>query len=130
VSLVCWPILFGLEDSQVWIVLPFLILAAYTGAFKGVVFNRVFRNEAVTIIGGMCYSIYLLHYMLIPEMLPWTKGIGAGSSFDAYFAVQLLIYTPILMLLGGSYFVLVERPCMARDWPQRLRSAMIRLIRG
>ncbi|HEY2012421.1 MAG TPA: acyltransferase [Bryobacteraceae bacterium] len=119
VSLACWPPIFLLEDLTVWIYLPFLMLAVYVAAFRGVVFNRIFRNQAITIVGGMCYTIYLFHYSLIRPVLRITRGIRIGSSFNAYLAVQLLLYAAVLAVVSCLYFVLVERPCMARDWPRR-----------
>jgi peptidoglycan/LPS O-acetylase OafA/YrhL len=74
----------------------------------------------------MCYSIYLLHYVLIPPVLRFTKDLRAGSGFDAYFVLQALLYIPIMMLVSGAFFVLVERPCMRRDWPQRLADRLLR----
>ena len=129
VSLLCWPLLFMAGDLAVWVGLPFLMLAAYIGAFKGVVFNRIFRNQIITTIGGMCYTIYLFHYKLIPAVLRFSKPVHFGVGFDAYFALQILIYTPILLLVSCSYFALVERPCMGRDWPRRVFHRIIWLIK-
>jgi peptidoglycan/LPS O-acetylase OafA/YrhL len=81
-------------DLTVWIPLPFLILAMYIGTFRGVVTNQILRNQVIVTIGGMCYSIYLFHYQLIPV----TKHI--------------LAYLPLLLVVSGLYFALVERPCM------------------
>jgi len=120
VSLLCWPLIFLPGDREGWVTLPFFMLAACAAAFKGVFFNRVFRNRVVTTIGGMCYTIYLFHYQLITAVLRITKHLHAGANFDTYFAVQLLIYTPVLLLISCVYFALIERPCMARDWPRRM----------
>lgn len=119
VSLVCWPIIFLMGDREGWVWLPLLMLAAAAGAFRSVVFNRLFSNLMVTTIGGMCYTIYLLHYQLIPVVLRFSKSVHAGDGFNAYFAVQCLIYLPILLLASGVFFLLIERPCMATGWPQR-----------
>ena len=119
VSLVCWPLIFAPGDLQVWLWLPFLMLAAFTGAFRGVVFNRIFRNPVITIIGGMCYTIYLFHYQLIPWVVRISKPVQLGRSFDAYFLVQFSIYAAVLLAVSVAYFALVERPCMAKDWPRR-----------
>jgi peptidoglycan/LPS O-acetylase OafA/YrhL len=119
-SLAGWPLIFLLSDLQVWICLPFLMLTVYMATFRGILFCRFFRNTVVTTIGGMCYTIYLFHYVLIAPVLQATKNVGAGSTFVAYFIFQLLLYTPLLLAVGCTYFVLIERPCMERDWPQRL----------
>ena len=98
VSLLCWPLLFVQGNRGVWVYLPILILAGCIGAFKGVVFNGLFRNQIITTIGGMCYTIYLLHYQLIPAVLRFSKAFQVGNGFDAYFALQFLMYVPILLL--------------------------------
>lgn len=123
-SLVCWPAIFWPGDRAVWIYLPFAIMAACIGAFRGVLFHGVFRNPVVTTIGGMCYSIYLFHYLLIPEVLRFSKAARVGRSLDLYFVVQFFIYAPILLAISGVYYVLVERPSMARDWPRRVWQRM------
>ena len=120
VSLISWPLLFVAGDYELWLYLPLLTLAVYVAAFKGLVFNRLFTHKIITSIGGMCYTIYLFHYQLIRPVLHLAKQIHIGHGFDAYFVLQFLLYAPILLLVSGLYFVLVERPCMARDWPQRL----------
>ena len=129
VSVVCWPLIFAPRDLNVWVYLPFLMLATYVGAFKGIVFKRIFRNHIVATIGGMCYTIYLFHYQLITAVLRFSKPVHLGKGFDTYFALQFLIYAPILLLVSCSYFALVERPCMARDWPQRAFHRIIRLAK-
>lgn len=128
-SLLCWPLIILPGDREVWIALPLLMLGAYIAAFKGVLFRGFFRHVWITTVGGMCYTIYLFHYLLIPPVLRLLGGVGGGAGFGAYFVVQLLLYTPILLLVSGCYFVLVERPCMAKDWPQRARKRTVALLR-
>ena len=43
-------------------------------------------------------QIYLLHYQLIPAVLRFSKAFHVGNGFDAYFALQFLMYVPILLL--------------------------------
>jgi peptidoglycan/LPS O-acetylase OafA/YrhL len=70
------------------------------------------RNSVVTTIGGMCYTIYLFHYVLIPPMLRLTNGFHPW--------MQALLYGLVLTLISGVYFAVIERPCMRKDWPQRV----------
>ena len=67
----------------------------------------------------MCYTIYLFHYQLIPWVVRISKPVQLGRSFDAYFLVQFSIYAAVLLIVSVAYFALVERPCMAKDWPRR-----------
>jgi peptidoglycan/LPS O-acetylase OafA/YrhL len=118
VSIVCWPLIFVLSDQQIWAVLPLLILCAYVSAFKGRLFNKVFRSPLVTGIGGMCYTIYLFHYQLIPIVLARYPVDANDKRASVLFAC--VIYLVALTLLSCVYFLAVERPCMSRNWPHRV----------
>ena len=111
VALAGWPLLFALDDKQVWVFFPILALILYVAAFRGVLINRILRNSVITTMGGMCYSIYLFHYVLIPPILRVSSGFHP--------LIQGLFAAAIIMLISAAYFVLIERPCMQKDWPQR-----------
>ena len=118
VALAGWLVLFGLEDRQVWLGLPFLMLLVFIATFRGVVMNRVLRNGIIVTVGGMCYTIYLWHYVLIPPILRFTSGIPFKTPW-LLFSLQAFIYLAVLLVVTGSYFALIERPCMAKNWPRR-----------
>jgi len=113
VSLAAWPLIFLPPDRTVWLFLPFLMMAAFAGAFRGHLFRLFFRAPAVTAIGGMCYTIYLFHYQLIP---PVVRIAGR---------LALLAYLPVLLIVSVAYFLLIERPCMKKDWPRRLAASVL-----
>lgn len=73
----------------------------------------------------MCYSIYLLHYAVIFVSV---NALGTKLAIDApagvNLLVQLAICVPPLLAASVAYFVLVERPCMRRDWPARAWAAV------
>jgi peptidoglycan/LPS O-acetylase OafA/YrhL len=119
VAIAGWLILFGLEDRQVWVALPFLALTVYMAALRGVLMNRIFTNGLVVTIGGMCYSIYLFHYVLIPPVLRQTANLLVGDRAELRLATRALAYLSVLLATSCAYFVLVERPCMSKDWPKR-----------
>lgn len=105
-SLLCWPAIFLPADKQVWVALPLLTLAAYVSTFRGVVFRSLFRNGFVTAVGGMCYSIYLLHYVAIQPVLRVSASIW--------------LYLAVMLGLSSVFFLRIERPCMHREWPRGL----------
>jgi peptidoglycan/LPS O-acetylase OafA/YrhL len=67
----------------------------------------------------MCYSIYLLHLMVMAAI---SKALSSFSRQPDHGALVLYI----IVLLGGVLFVsaifykLVEQPCMRRDWLRNL----------
>lgn len=101
-----FPLLFGLVCQ-----------AALCGRFL----KRVLRFTPVWIVGGMCYTIYLYHL--------WIIGLGAQALRFAYrpelpFWMNFCFLFPVVALavamISAVFYLLLERPCMRRDWPERL----------
>ena len=117
-----WPLLLLLLQSRLltlWL-FPWALLVLYCAAFRGRCVNHIFRNPWLTAVGGMCYSIYLIHYEVISAVARFTKPLGRGLPNPLYLLAQFaLVGTPIV-LICTIYFLLLEKPCMKRDWPQRL----------
>ncbi len=116
VSLILWPSVFLVTDLMAWALLPLIALALYIAAFRSILFNRFFSLPAVTTIGGMCYSIYLVHFPAISlagRLVHGPMMIAAASL--AAVAIASLIF-----------FLLIERPCMDKFWPVKVAQ----LIRG
>lgn len=111
------------------VALPFAMLAAAAGVFRGRGCNRLLTRPWLTAIGGMCYTIYLYHLNILGNALKLTSPLTAGAPFAVQMAVQAALTLPVLVAVAALLFVLVEKPCMRRDWPARLR-AWVRGRRG
>ena len=111
-----WPSK-GIEDLSD----AFLIVLVLFSAFKGKIFNWFFTNSWIVVIGGMCYSIYLLHYALIfiiGEI--WKKiGVQIGLDFWPNYLSFLLINAVIILGVSMVFFYFFEKPFMHKDWPQK-----------
>jgi peptidoglycan/LPS O-acetylase OafA/YrhL len=107
-----------------------LALVVCCAAFRGRVTNFLCTRPWATVVGGMCYTIYLIHTQLISA---FEKALGPVA-FTRHFSVNLLAHAlllaPVLLLFCAAFFLLVEKPCMRRDWPRRLwrrlRAAAVR----
>ncbi|MBI2817257.1 MAG: acyltransferase [Acidobacteria bacterium] len=106
------------------------ILITYIGVFRGRVSNWVFRRPLITMIGGMCYSIYLLHLSVISLTERIAKKIPLGSSFTARFAIDASLAIPAILVVSTIFFVLLERPCMDPTWPAKARERVRNWLRG
>lgn len=102
-----------------------LQLTAIFGSYYLILFHKslkIFANPVITGIGGMCYSIYLLHYPLISIIGNPLMGV----SFSGISYVNNIVYTIILLvvilLASSAFYLLVERPCMDKNWPAKLAS--------
>ncbi len=143
VSLVGWPLLFlawsssalpapGLapanEPALTAFLFPVAVFFLYCAAFRGRLTNRFFTNPWITTVGGMCYTIYLLHNPALNIILAQTSGLAPSGSYAANLLLQLALVAPLLLVPCALYFLWVEKPCMRRGWPGvllgRVRSAL------
>lgn len=122
VSLVGWSLLvcvWELTGLTPWL-FPALVLAVYCAAFRGRISSRILTNPAIVLIGGMCYSLYLLHAPIIPAMGRLTHGLIVPGSFAATVVVQGLLIVPPVIIIGALFYLMIERPCMNPRWPSEL----------
>jgi peptidoglycan/LPS O-acetylase OafA/YrhL len=125
VSLFGWPVLLYLlvaAPDLAFLTLPWIILALYAAVFYGPLSNRTFGSLWVASIGGMCYSIYLLHNYAIASLGFLTERVGQSLPYVARFGIQLLLMTPVVLLISIVFYRLIEQPCMRSDWPVRLKA--------
>jgi peptidoglycan/LPS O-acetylase OafA/YrhL len=119
-ALCMWPFVWQPAHSALHVLLPFMIVVLYLAAFRGRICSAVFSYPVITDIGGMCYSIYLLHFPIIYVVKHITALWHIGSNFWVYCALQACLILPGVLLFCGAFFLLIERPCMDREWPKRL----------
>jgi peptidoglycan/LPS O-acetylase OafA/YrhL len=81
---------------------------------------RFFSYKIITNIGGMCYSIYLLH---VPIIIVFGKLI-LKFSFSNHNFINISIYSiliiAIIILISSLFFLFVERPCMDKNCIKKL----------
>ena len=129
-ALAAWPVMFAVLRSATlshWI-FPYLLLLLYCAAFRGTWTNRLFSHPWITAIGGMCYSIYLIHYEVISAVARFTKPVSEGAPYWIHLLVQFVMVGSAVVFICGLYFVLLEKPCMRRDWPRALWTALSKRI--
>jgi peptidoglycan/LPS O-acetylase OafA/YrhL len=127
VSLVGWTVLLGmLVNGAAWSVwlFPWLMLLLCVASFHGFWMNRFVTNPWITTVGGMCYSIYLLHNYIIATLGRLTERVLASTPFTERLMVQFVLMTPFVLLVCGLYFRLIERPCMRPNWPRELKACI------
>jgi len=97
-----------------------LILFFYHQVFHNQWWKKVFSLKILTSIGGMCYTIYLIHVIIM-------SGVGNLSihwkPFSGYYPtlfLQMLIIIPLQLAASAVFFLLIEKPCMDRTWPTKL----------
>ena len=102
---------FLVPNRAFWILAPLLALGLYVSAFRSFAFRKMLNVGAIVTIGGMCYTIYLVHYPVIS-----LAGKVAKAPL-AMVAISLVAIATASLL----FFMLIERPCMDKTWPAKLR---------
>lgn len=117
------------SDALCLALFPWLALLMCMASFRGTWARRVVGSPWLAVIGGMCYTIYLLHFPIFDFVGDFTIGIGESRYFLVHDLVQVLLVMPAVLAVSAAYFLLVEKPCMNREWPAKL-AARVRALRG
>jgi peptidoglycan/LPS O-acetylase OafA/YrhL len=105
------------------------IFLFFLSAFAGRIFNYFFTRKWVYTIGGMCYSIYLLHYAFFHLFVKFSRSLAFSHDYGVNLGIQIVIALPVVLFVSAIFFVLIERPCMNPDWPKLLRMRFNQLLK-
>lgn len=95
----------------------------FIGAFRSGAFNRFIKRPWIMAIGGMCYSIYLLHLAIAQASIELLLKINPyAPNSTGWFTVYALFFLLCLLLIVPVFYLLIERPCMDHTWPTRLKN--------
>ena len=74
----------------------------------------------ITSVGGMCYSIYMLHSPIIYVFGKYIVMFSFSKYALLNFSIYLILLLTVILFISAIFFQLVERPCMQRDWHKKL----------
>lgn len=107
-------------DTLNHLILNISIFLMFLSAFKGYIFNWFYTRPLIYTIGGMCYTIYLLHYAFFFFLIPYTLKLNPFENYVAMYWLQAIIAIPIVVIVSIPFYLLVEKPCMDKHWPTKL----------
>jgi peptidoglycan/LPS O-acetylase OafA/YrhL len=88
-------------------------------AFRGVITSKFLGFQWITTIGGMCYTIYMYHWLMISMLVRVTGQIQTHILW-LDLLIQFVLMSVIIVGVCAILFALFERPFMRRDWPARI----------
>jgi peptidoglycan/LPS O-acetylase OafA/YrhL len=115
--------MFGFGHGQFWahVLLPFGLAVVCLASMRSVVLRRFVANPWIAVIGGACYSIYLMHFALMAAIFKVTRRlVVARFDFLENFLIQCVVTGVPILLLCVVFYMFVERPCMDPEWPSKL----------
>lgn len=105
----------------------------FSACIKGKVFYRMLTLQWVTIIGGMCYTIYLTHLPLLELIYSVIGRFGYSSPYWVQLSISLIVALPIILLSSMIFYKYIEQPFMSSDAFGRITRAMlthVKLLKG
>lgn len=99
---------------------PLGVVGLFLSAFRGRLVGAFFTNAWIVTIGGMCYTLYLLHYAFLAFVMKVSTKVPITGAYFGDYAIQCLLVLPLLLIVSGIFFALFERPFMRKDWPQQV----------
>jgi peptidoglycan/LPS O-acetylase OafA/YrhL len=108
------------ESLALQLAFPLMICIFYYMIMKNDSIKRVFSYKFVPIIGGMCYSIYLLHYTIISIFGRFTMKFKLTDQYLPNLFLQLAILSFLALAISSIFYLLVERPFMDQKWTNKL----------
>jgi peptidoglycan/LPS O-acetylase OafA/YrhL len=107
--------------NYIW-VFPFFL-----SVFRGKILSWIFTLPWIVIFGGMCYTIYLIHYPILfllgGKVLPFLPKANPVGFWEVYIPFLLISFV-VLALFSAVFFVIFEKPFMYKDWPEKWQAAI------
>jgi len=99
------------------VLLPFVLGGFIFCVSKSTLIFKFTSLKWISIVGGMCYSLYMLHYPVMAAFLNRVTGhsfLTSNSAGD--FFIKLGLCLVVIFVVSAVFFILIERPCMKKEW--------------
>jgi peptidoglycan/LPS O-acetylase OafA/YrhL len=119
VILIGLPFIISVHSIWFFMLKLFLMNAAFYLVLFNTNLKKLMSLQVITIIGGMCYSIYLLHVLIMSGVsqglveLPILHGAVGVVGYAVLLIAAVLIFSAV-------FYRLIEQPCMRRDWWKKI----------
>lgn len=94
------------------------------GALKGDLARRALANPTIATIGGMCYSIYLVHLPVLEVVASPVVKVFRRLPPYVFLSVSVLVLLFVALFVSAIFFRLIERPFMNPEIPKKVEERM------
>ena len=122
IAIIYWPIKNQTPNMLLFgrLTFPFLLGLFYYIIMKNDRVKQVFSYKFIPVIGGMCYSIYLLHYTIISVLGRYTLGFHLTDYYLPNLLLQIILLGIPVLLISSLFYFYIERPFMSKKWVDKL----------
>jgi peptidoglycan/LPS O-acetylase OafA/YrhL len=107
-------------DLVYTIFIPLVISLFYSIVLFIPFWKKIFSIKWISIIGGMCYTVYLIHLPVMATFGHYFIKYKITNEYFVCFLLQLLVLGTLTMLFSSLFFYFIEKPCMQKDWYLKL----------
>ncbi len=104
------------ESSRLRFVATPVMALIVAGGLRGRIARWLVTRPWIVTIGGMCYTIYLYHFLVLTGVGRLTQSITVPGGIAANFALQVVLIVPAVLACSALLFVLFEKPFMRPGW--------------
>ena len=104
------------------------IFLLFISVFKSKILNWFFTRKFIYLIGGMCYSIYLLHFAWFKFIIIYSGDFLSHPKYWMSFLFQFIIMLTTVIIISSLFYILVEKPCMDKNWPKKFKNFITKKI--
>jgi len=122
IGLIClaiFPFVLGYYSTGGYIIKYFLMVLLFYAVLTNEQMIKFFSYPPIAIIGGMCYSIYLIHEQTISAIGRLLNFISTKNNTTSFILFYLSLLIAVL-ITSAIYYKMVEQPCMRRNWWKNL----------
>ena len=119
IAIIDWPVRTQGDADDLFLTrlsFPFLLGMFYYMIMKNDLIKKVFSYKFIPVIGGMCYSIYLLHYTIISVLGRFTIGLHLTNYYIPNLILQIALIGIPVLVISSVYYYFIERPFMSSKW--------------
>lgn len=102
------------------IAFPFLLGLLYYIILRNETVKKVFSYKFIPIIGGMCYTIYLIHYTIISMVGRYTVKVHFTNYYIPNLLLQFVLLIVPILLVSSVFYLYIERPFMSKKLMDKL----------
>ena len=129
-SWVLWVAVFLIPGTWGYGPLTLCLAGAFALSLRAPGMRWLLARPFIALLGGMCYSLYLVHMLVMEAFFPLTRHAMIFESAWCNVLTQVVLLLPIIVAVGVGYYVAIERPCMNPRWPRELMERLRLTLAG
>lgn len=114
------PFLVSVNHPALFLLKNILMITVFYLTLFNSYLKRWFSIRIISVIGGMCYSIYLVHFMVLSGVSKWLSVYTLPPTALS-FVLYLIIMAVAVLVISAVFYRFIEQPCMRKNWWKSFR---------